>query len=45
MDELRSLLNSNTKALILNTPNNPLGKAFSREELMVGYYAFVLSVL
>ena len=35
MDELRSLFNEKTKAVILNTPNNPLGKVFSREELTV----------
>ncbi|OXA51497.1 kynurenine--oxoglutarate transaminase 3 [Folsomia candida] len=33
--ELRSLFNEKTKAIILNTPNNPLGKVFSREELTV----------
>ncbi len=32
-DELRAAFNSNTKAIILNTPNNPTGKVFSREEL------------
>ncbi|KAF0878870.1 KAT1 transaminase, partial [Crocuta crocuta] len=31
--ELASKFSSRTKALILNTPNNPLGKVFSREEL------------
>ncbi|CAL8073142.1 unnamed protein product [Orchesella dallaii] len=31
--ELRSLFNTKTKAIILNTPNNPLGKVFTREEL------------
>lgn len=33
--ELRSLFNSRTKVIILNTPNNPLGKVFTKEELMV----------
>lgn len=33
--ELVSLFNSNTKAIILNTPNNPLGKVFSKSELEV----------
>jgi kynurenine--oxoglutarate transaminase/cysteine-S-conjugate beta-lyase/glutamine--phenylpyruvate transaminase len=33
MGELRSLFNAKTKAIILNTPNNPLGKVFTREEL------------
>ncbi|CAL8073140.1 unnamed protein product [Orchesella dallaii] len=33
MKELSSLFNAKTKAIILNTPNNPLGKVFSREEL------------
>lgn len=34
-DELRSAVNARTRALILNTPNNPTGKVFSREELGV----------
>lgn len=33
--ELRSLFNSKTKAIILNTPNNPIGKVFSKQELTV----------
>lgn len=32
-NELRAAFNSRTKALILNTPNNPTGKVFSRAEL------------
>src|SRR5215472_4599857 len=32
-DELRSAVNDRTRAVILNTPNNPTGKVFSREEL------------
>jgi aminotransferase len=32
-DELRSAFSSKTKAIIINTPNNPTGKAFTREEL------------
>src|SRR5690242_3802135 len=32
-DELRRAFNSRTKAIILNTPNNPTGKVFSRAEL------------
>jgi len=32
-DELASLFNNRTRAIILNTPNNPTGKVFSREEL------------
>jgi aspartate/methionine/tyrosine aminotransferase len=31
--ELRRTFNARTKAIILNTPNNPTGKVFSREEL------------
>ncbi|MGH9787820.1 MAG: pyridoxal phosphate-dependent aminotransferase [Candidatus Acidiferrales bacterium] len=31
--ELRAAFNSNTKAVILNTPNNPTGKVFTRAEL------------
>jgi len=33
--ELAAAFNNNTKAIILNTPNNPTGKVFSREELEV----------
>ena len=32
-DELAAAFNEKTKAIILNTPNNPTGKVFSREEL------------
>jgi len=32
-DELRRTFNSKTKAIILNTPNNPTGRVFNREEL------------
>jgi aminotransferase len=32
-DELRQAFNARTKAIILNTPNNPTGKVFSRKEL------------
>jgi aminotransferase len=31
--ELRSAFNDKTKAIILNTPNNPTGKVFTRQEL------------
>lgn len=31
--ELEGLFNEKTKAIILNTPNNPLGKVFNRTEL------------
>ncbi|KAM5257042.1 kynurenine--oxoglutarate transaminase 3 [Ctenodactylus gundi] len=33
--ELESKFNSNTKAIILNTPHNPLGKVYTKEELQV----------
>uniref|UniRef100_A0A8C9FQW9 Kynurenine--oxoglutarate transaminase 3 n=1 Tax=Pavo cristatus TaxID=9049 RepID=A0A8C9FQW9_PAVCR len=33
--ELASKFNSKTKAIILNTPHNPIGKVFTREELQV----------
>ena len=33
--ELRAAFNSHTKAIIVNTPNNPTGKVFTREELLV----------
>ena len=32
-DELRSAFSSRTKAIILNTPNNPTGRVFHRDEL------------
>jgi aminotransferase len=32
-DELAAAFNPGTKAIIINTPNNPTGKVFSREEL------------
>lgn len=32
-DELAKAFNNNTKAIIINTPNNPTGKVFSRDEL------------
>jgi aspartate/methionine/tyrosine aminotransferase len=34
-DELAAAFNGNTKAIIINTPNNPTGKVFSREDLQV----------
>ena len=34
-DELAAAFSSRTRAIILNTPNNPTGKVFSREELAV----------
>jgi aminotransferase len=33
MNELKSTFNERTKAIIINTPNNPTGKVFSRKEL------------
>jgi aminotransferase len=32
-NELRAAFNNNTKAIIINTPNNPTGKVFTRKEL------------
>ena len=32
-DELRAAFTTNTKALLLNTPHNPTGKVFTRDEL------------
>ena len=34
-DELRAAFNPNTKAIVVNTPQNPLGKVFSLEELQL----------
>ena len=33
LNELAAVFNDKTKAIIINTPNNPTGKVFSREEL------------
>lgn len=33
VDELEQAFNSKTKAIIINTPNNPTGKVFNREEM------------
>jgi aminotransferase len=32
-DELRAAFNNRTRAIIINTPNNPTGKVFTRDEL------------
>ena len=32
-EELRSVFNRNTKAIIVCNPNNPTGKVFTREEM------------
>ncbi len=32
-DELRAAFTARTKAIVINTPNNPTGKVFTREEL------------
>lgn len=32
-DELRNAFSKNTKAIVLNTPSNPIGKVFAHEEL------------
>jgi aspartate/methionine/tyrosine aminotransferase len=34
-DELRAAFNSQTRAVIVNSPNNPTGHVFSRDELLV----------
>ena len=34
-EELRAAFNSRTRAIVINTPNNPTGKVFTREELRV----------
>uniref|UniRef100_A0A0N7ZB94 Aminotransferase class I/classII large domain-containing protein n=1 Tax=Scylla olivacea TaxID=85551 RepID=A0A0N7ZB94_SCYOL len=33
--ELAAAFNSKTKAIVVNTPNNPLGKVYKKEELMM----------
>ena len=33
--ELRAVFHNHTKAIVLNTPNNPTGKVFTREELEI----------
>jgi kynurenine aminotransferase len=33
IDELKSKCTDRTKMIVLNTPHNPLGKMFSKEEL------------
>lgn len=35
LDELKSTISKNTRAILLNTPHNPTGKMFTREELDV----------
>ena len=34
-DELAAAFNERTRGIVINTPNNPTGKVFSREELDV----------
>lgn len=33
-DQFENLFNEKTKMIILNNPNNPLGKVYSRKELL-----------
>ncbi|HQR09107.1 MAG TPA: aminotransferase class I/II-fold pyridoxal phosphate-dependent enzyme [Gemmatales bacterium] len=48
-DELKAAFTNKTKAIIINTPNNPTGKVFSRDELQliadlcIKHNAFALS--
>ncbi|KNA06645.1 hypothetical protein SOVF_179080 [Spinacia oleracea] len=35
LDELKSTISKNTRAILINTPHNPTGKMFTREELDV----------
>lgn len=34
-EKLASLFNANTKAIMINTPHNPIGKVYTREELLL----------
>jgi aspartate/methionine/tyrosine aminotransferase len=34
-DELKRAFNNRTRAIVINSPNNPTGKVFSREELQI----------
>jgi len=34
LDELKDAFNNNTKAIVINTPNNPTGKVFSKKEFL-----------
>ena len=34
-DELKAAFNNRTRAIVINSPNNPTGKVFSREELSI----------
>tara|TARA_X000000368_G_scaffold129596_1_gene101917 strand:+ start:1370 stop:2545 length:1176 start_codon:yes stop_codon:yes gene_type:complete len=34
-EELRNSVNANTKAILVNSPHNPTGKVFSKEELLL----------
>ncbi|MDA4129047.1 MAG: aminotransferase class I/II-fold pyridoxal phosphate-dependent enzyme [Thaumarchaeota archaeon] len=34
-EELKACFNSHTKAIVINTPNNPAGKVFTKQELSV----------
>jgi len=43
MKRLEKAFTKNTKAIILNTPNNPIGKVFSRQELVVSHFSLFLS--
>lgn len=35
LDELRAAFNPNTRAIIVNTPHNPTGRVFTRDELQI----------
>ena len=34
-DELKAAFNNRTRAIVINSPNNPTGKVFTREELQI----------
>ncbi len=45
-DDLKRVFNEKTKAIIINTPHNPTGKVFSKEELqLIAHYCIKFNVI